>query len=109
MVVRQNYLGDRVGKLAVLVVITVIVQIIYASYVRPTAEAWLTEQRAIAAQNPGYTPERSIWVIIQDPEQQATIIISHLGDVPVRHALPRDQGPARAAWRPVTSRRKPAW
>jgi biopolymer transport protein ExbB/TolQ len=75
MVVRQNYLGDRVGKLAVLVVITVIVQIFYASYVRPTAEAWLTEQRALAAQTPGYTPERSIWVIIQDPEQQATIII----------------------------------
>jgi biopolymer transport protein ExbB/TolQ len=75
MVVKQNYLGDRVGKLGVLVVIAVIVQIIYAAYVRPTAEEWLVEQRAIAAANPGYTPERSIWVIIQDPEQQATIII----------------------------------
>ena len=30
----------------------------------------------IAATTPGYTPERSIWVIIQDPEQQATIIIA---------------------------------
>lgn len=76
MTVQQNYLRDRVGKLGVLVVITVIVQIIYAGYVRPTAQEWRTEQREIAARTPGYVPARSIWVIIQDPEQQATIIIS---------------------------------
>jgi len=51
------------------------VQILYAAYVRPTAQEWRTEQRAIAAANPGYVPARSIWVIIQDPEQQATIIV----------------------------------
>ena len=72
----QNYLRDRVSKLGVLVVITVIVQLIYASYVRPTADQWLEEQRAIARTTPGYTPARSIWVIIRDPEQQATIIIA---------------------------------
>ena len=72
----QNYVRDRVEKLGILVVITVIAQLIYASYVRPTAEQWLDEQRQIAATNPGYTPERSLWVIIQDPEQQATISIT---------------------------------
>ena len=72
----QNYVRDRVEKLGVLVVITVIVQLMYASYVRPTAEQWLEEQRQIAATTPGYTPARSIWVIIADPEQEATIIIS---------------------------------
>src|SRR3990170_4265028 len=75
MAVSQSYLRDRMGKLAVLIVITVIVQIIYAAYVRPTAQEWRAEQRAIAAANPGYVPERSIWVIIQDPEQQATIVV----------------------------------
>src|SRR5688572_29309698 len=75
MTANASYLRDRMGKLAILVVITVVVQIIYASYVRPTAQAWRTEQRAIAAANPGYVPARSIWVIIQDPEQQATIIV----------------------------------
>ena len=68
----QNYVRDRVSKLGVLLVITVIVQLIYASFVRPTAEQWLEEQRQIARTTPGYTPARSIWVIIQDPEQQAT-------------------------------------
>ena len=75
MTASPSYLRDRMGKLGILVVITVIVQIIYASYVRPTAQTWRTEQRAIAAANPGYVPARSIWVIIQDPEQQATIIV----------------------------------
>ena len=72
----QNYLRDRVSKLGVLVIITVIVQLIYTIYVRPTAERWLDEQRQIAATTPGYTPERSLMVIIQDPEQQATINIA---------------------------------
>jgi biopolymer transport protein ExbB/TolQ len=74
--VSQNYLRDRASKLAVLVVITVVIQLIYAGFVRPTAEEWRAEQRAIAAQNPGYTPARSLWVIIQDPEQEATIIVA---------------------------------
>jgi len=72
----QTYVRDRVGKLVVLVVIAVVVQIFYTAYVRPTAEEWLAEQRAIAATTPGYTPARSLWVIIQDPEQEMTIIVS---------------------------------
>lgn len=76
MAVSQNYLGERATKLAVLAVIAVVVQLAYAGYVRPTAEEWLAEQRAIAARTPGYSPARSIWVIIQDPEQEATIIVS---------------------------------
>ena len=72
----QNYLRDRVSKLGVLAIILVIVQLIYASYVRPTADQWLEQQRAIARTTPGYTPARSIWVIIRDPEQQVTICIA---------------------------------
>jgi biopolymer transport protein ExbB/TolQ len=74
--VSQNYLRDRASKLVVLVVITIAIQLFYAGYVRPTAEEWVAEQRAIAARTPGYTPARSIWVIIRDPEQEATIIIA---------------------------------
>jgi biopolymer transport protein ExbB/TolQ len=72
----EQYLGDRVVKLIGLVIIAVIVQLIYAGYVRPAAEEWLAEQRAIAATTPGYTPARSLLVIIQDPEQEATIIVT---------------------------------
>ncbi len=37
----QNYVRDRVEKIGVLVVIAVVVQLFYASYVRPTAEQWV--------------------------------------------------------------------
>lgn len=76
MAVYQNYLRDRASKLVVLAVIAVVVQVFYAAIVRPSAEEWRAEQRAIAARTPGYTPARSLWVIIQDPEQEATIIVS---------------------------------
>ena len=76
MAVYQHYVRDRASKLIMLVVIALFVQLIYAAFVRPRAEEWLTEQRAIAATTPGYSPQRSLWVIIQDPEQEATIIIA---------------------------------
>jgi biopolymer transport protein ExbB/TolQ len=76
MSVDQNYVRDRMTKLAVLAVIAVVVQLFYASYVRPTAEQWLTEQRSIQASDPTYVPARSIWVIIQNAEQQVTIIVA---------------------------------
>lgn len=76
MAVYQNYAKDRAQKLVILVVIALIVQVIFAAFVRPRAEEWRAEQRAIAARTPGYTPERSLWVIIQDPEQEATIIVA---------------------------------
>jgi len=76
MAVYQSYLRDRASKLVMLVVIALVIQLLYAAFVRPRAEEWRTEQREIAATTPGYSPQRSIWIIIQDPEQEATIIVS---------------------------------
>src|SRR5262245_50838651 len=76
MAVYQNYLRDRGGKLVMLVVIALVIQVIFTAFVRPRAEEWRAEQREIAARTPGYAPQRSIFVIIQDPEQEATIIVA---------------------------------
>jgi biopolymer transport protein ExbB/TolQ len=76
MSVDQIYVRDRVTKIVMLAVIAIIVQLFYASYVRPTAEQWLADQRAIAATDPTYVPPRSIWVTIRDAEQQVTIIVT---------------------------------
>ena len=72
----QNYLRDRASKLLILVIIALVIQVIYTTFVRPRAEEWLAEQREIARTTPGYTPARSLVVIIQDPEQQMTISVS---------------------------------
>ncbi|MEO8465407.1 MAG: MotA/TolQ/ExbB proton channel family protein [Gammaproteobacteria bacterium] len=76
MAVYQSYVRDRASKLGILVAIALVTQLAFAAYVRPTAQEWRAEQRAIAARTPGYVPQRSIWVIIQDPEQEATIIVA---------------------------------
>lgn len=76
MAVYQSYLRDRASKLLILVIIALVVQVVFTAYVRPRAEEWRAEQRAIAARTPGYSPQRSIWIIIRDPEQEATIIVA---------------------------------
>jgi biopolymer transport protein ExbB/TolQ len=72
----ENYLRDRASKLGLLFAIFVVVHIAYTLYVRPQAAAWLTEQKAIASKQPGYQPQRSLLVIIKDPEQQAAITLA---------------------------------
>lgn len=72
----ENYLRDRASKLGLLFAIFVVVQIVYTLYVRPQAEAWLIEQKAIAKTQQGYQPQRSLLVIIKDPEQEATITLA---------------------------------
>jgi biopolymer transport protein ExbB/TolQ len=76
MAVYQNYLRDRASKLGILVVLAVSIQILYTVVVRPGAEEWETRQIEIAKTTPGYSPERSLYVIIKGQEQEATIIIS---------------------------------
>lgn len=76
MAVYSNYLKDRGSKLLLLAAIALVTHTFYTIYVRPVAEAWLAEQTAYVAANPGAKPERSIWVVIQDAEQEATIIIA---------------------------------
>jgi len=76
MAVYQNYLKDRGGKLLILAIIALITQVIFTAYVRPAGEKWRAEQRALAERTPGDRPQRTLIVIIQDPEQEATIIVA---------------------------------
>jgi biopolymer transport protein ExbB/TolQ len=72
----EHYMRDRTAKLAILFGIFVVVHIFYTLVVRPQAAAWFTEQKAIAESRPGYQPQRSLFVIIKDPEQQGAITLS---------------------------------
>lgn len=76
MAVYQNYVRDRGAKLLMLAAIALITHTFYTIVVRPQAAAWEAEQRAMIAANPGTTAERSLYVIIKDAEQEATIIIA---------------------------------
>lgn len=53
----------------------VIVHSVYVLHVRPVAENMLTTDREKMAADPNYVPERSIYVVVKDYEQEATIIL----------------------------------
>jgi biopolymer transport protein ExbB/TolQ len=76
MAVYQNYVRDRAAKLLILAAIALVTHTFYTIVVRPYAQAWVAEQQAYVAANPGAQPERSLFVIIRDAEQETTIIIA---------------------------------
>ena len=76
MAVYQNYLKDRASKFGILIVLTITIQIYYTVFVWPGLEEWNAIQEERARTIPGYTPERSLYVVIGGEEQEATIIIA---------------------------------
>ena len=73
---QDQYRRDRLLVMGLLLGIAVVVQAFYALHVRPQAETWLGRQRVMVAANPDYKPQRSIWVIVKDPEQESAIILA---------------------------------
>jgi biopolymer transport protein ExbB/TolQ len=58
-----------------LIVIVIAVHAFYVTVVRPNAAAILSEQQIRIAQEVGYTPDRPIWVLIRDFEQEVCLIL----------------------------------
>lgn len=72
---KRNYPVEFVFQLTALFVSTIIVHSIYVTVVRPEADTILAEQTARMQIDPDYVPERSIWVIVRDFEQEACFIL----------------------------------
>ena len=72
---KKNFPVEFVYQLFALIVAVIIVHAFYVSTVRPRAEAILDRQAAAAAVEEHYVPERSIWVIIRDYEQESCFIL----------------------------------
>jgi len=53
----------------------ILVHAFYVSVVRPEAQATIQEQQAMIAEDINYVPERSLYVIIRDFEQEACFIL----------------------------------
>ncbi len=66
---------EVVYQVFALIIIVIVVQGYYMSVVRPNAAEALEEQYRLQEQNPNYVPERSVWVLIKDYEQEACFIL----------------------------------
>jgi biopolymer transport protein ExbB/TolQ len=59
-----------------LILIAVMVQAVYATVIRPRAIQIRDADAAIMAKDPAYVPERSIYVVVKDYEQEVCIILA---------------------------------
>ena len=72
---KRSYPVEFVYQLVALILSTIIVHGIYVTIVRPQADTVLAEQTARMQVDSDYVPERSIWVIVRDFEQEACFIL----------------------------------
>ena len=66
---------EFIFQLFSLFVAIILIHGIYVSIVRPNATAVLEEQAIQVNANPNYVPERSLFVVIKDLEQEACFIL----------------------------------
>lgn len=72
---KKNIPIEFVYQLFALIIIVIIVQAYYMSVVRPNAAEAIAEQNRLMEEDPDYVPERSVWVLIKDYEQEACFIL----------------------------------
>lgn len=72
---KKNIPVEFVYQLFALIIAIIVVHAFYVSVVRPNAQAVLEEQAIQTEQDPAYVPERSVWVLVKDFEQEACFIL----------------------------------
>jgi biopolymer transport protein ExbB/TolQ len=71
----KNFSTEFVFQVFSLIIAVIIVHAVYVGVVRPNAAVVLEEQRILIAEDPDYTPERSVFVIVKDFEQESCFIL----------------------------------
>ncbi|MGB0956200.1 MAG: MotA/TolQ/ExbB proton channel family protein [Panacagrimonas sp.] len=66
---------EFVYQLFALLLAAIVVHAVYVGLIRPNARADLTAQAEQLAENPEFEPERSLWVMIKDPEQEFCLVL----------------------------------
>jgi len=72
---KRGFPVEFVYQVVSLIVAAIVVHAIYVVSVRPLADEVLAVQAATMQVDPDYVPERSVWVIIRDFEQESCFIL----------------------------------
>jgi biopolymer transport protein ExbB/TolQ len=72
---RRTFFNEFLYQVFALIISVILVHAFYVTVVRPKATAVLAEQALLIEQQENYTPDRSIWVLIRDFEQEACFIL----------------------------------
>lgn len=72
---RRRFFNEFLYQVFALVIATIVVHAIYVSIIRPRADEILVEQALQMEQDVGYSPERSVYVLVRDFEQESCFIL----------------------------------
>ncbi len=72
---KKNIPIEFVFQLFALIIAIIVVHAFYVSVVRPNAVEVIEEQNMMAAADPDFVRERSVWVLIKDWEQESCFIL----------------------------------
>ena len=72
---KTRYPKEFLFSLITLLAATIVIQAIWSTWVRPNARAVLTVQAEAMDKDPDYVPERSLFVIMKDWEQESCVIL----------------------------------
>ncbi len=75
MTIRKSFPIEFVYQLFALVLAVIVVHTTYVTLVRPAAAQVVAEQQALIEADENYVPERSVYVLIRDFEQEACFIL----------------------------------
>jgi len=72
---KNSFSTEFVFQMFSLIIAIIVVHAFYVGVVRPNAAAVLEEQAIMIAEDPDYVPDRSVFVIVQDFEQEACFVL----------------------------------
>lgn len=72
---KQKYLSEVIYQLFALIIVIIVVHAIYVAVIRPNAEVIQEQQTAMQAADETYVPDRSVYIILRDMEQEICIIL----------------------------------
>jgi biopolymer transport protein ExbB/TolQ len=72
---RPRFFNEFLYQVFALIVASIVVHTVYITTIRPRADDIISEQNLRIAEDVNYTPERSLFVLIRDFEQEACFIL----------------------------------
>lgn len=71
----RNFSSEFLYQVFALIIAVIVVHAVYVTLIRPQATAIMAEQAILIEQDETYTPERSLYVLIRDFEQEACFVL----------------------------------
>ena len=72
---KQGLLAELIYQIAALIIAVILVHSVYVTVVRPNADLMQEQQNFLQQNDENYVPERSVYVILKDYEQETCIVL----------------------------------